>query len=82
MGRLVVLIPLCNPHGYARNWRYLNTSKYSEEIEGQSFGDSSHLFPEPKDPKTPRAAEDVPLARRTAANLALLQRLAGLAAPQ
>ncbi|MFQ5983382.1 MAG: succinylglutamate desuccinylase/aspartoacylase family protein, partial [Woeseiaceae bacterium] len=23
--RAVVLLPLLNPHGYARNWRYLNT---------------------------------------------------------
>ena len=51
----VVLIPLCNPHGYARNWRYLNTPTYSEAIEGQSVGDSSHLLPDPKNPGQPRA---------------------------
>lgn len=52
----IVLIPLCNPHGYARNWRYLNMPIYSETIEGQSVGDSSHLLPDEKDPRKPRAA--------------------------
>lgn len=28
----VVLIPLCNPLGYLRNWRYLNQEKWSAEI--------------------------------------------------
>jgi hypothetical protein len=52
----VVLLPLCNPHGYARNWRYLNVSEYSETIEGNSVGDSSHLLPEPERANTARAA--------------------------
>lgn len=52
----VVLIPLCNPHGYARNWRYLNLPVYSEEEEGHSVGDSSHLLPDPERPAQPRAA--------------------------
>jgi hypothetical protein len=52
----VVLVPLCNPHGYARNWRYLNTPTYSESIEGHSVGDSSHLLPDTEDPSRPRAA--------------------------
>jgi len=38
----VVVLPLANPQGYARNWRYLNVAVYSEEIDGQSVGDSSH----------------------------------------
>lgn len=54
--RPVVLIPLCNPHGYARNWRYLNVPVYSETIEGQSVGDSSHLLPDSEDPAKARAA--------------------------
>jgi hypothetical protein len=37
----VVVVPLANPHGYVRNWRYLNVAEYSEEIDGQSVGDSS-----------------------------------------
>lgn len=52
----VVLLPLCNPQGYARNWRYLNVPVYSEAEEGHSVGDSSHLLPDPADPARPRAA--------------------------
>jgi len=52
----IVLLPLCNPHGYARNWRYLNVPVYSETIEGSSVGDSSHLLPQPEQPDTARAA--------------------------
>lgn len=52
----VVLIPLCNPQGYARNWRYLNMPVYSEMEEGHSVGDSSHLLPDPVRPGQPRAA--------------------------
>jgi hypothetical protein len=52
----VVLLPLCNPHGYARNWRYLNMPVYSATVEGQSVGDSSHLLPDPRDPTRARAA--------------------------
>ncbi len=54
--RPVVLLPLLNPQGYARNWRYLNVPVYSENIDGQSVGDSSHLLPSPRDPARPRAA--------------------------
>ncbi len=53
--RPVVLLPLLNPQGYARNWRYLNVPAYSEEIDGQSVGDSSHLLPSAEDPTRPRA---------------------------
>jgi hypothetical protein len=53
--RPVVLLPLLNPQGYARNWRYLNVATYSETIDGQSVGDSSHLLPSPKDPAQARA---------------------------
>jgi hypothetical protein len=54
--RPVVLLPLLNPHGYARNWRYLNVAQYSETIDGASVGDSSHLLPDPQAPDRPRAA--------------------------
>ncbi|MGH8252206.1 MAG: hypothetical protein ACREVI_16190, partial [Steroidobacteraceae bacterium] len=54
--RPVVLLPLLNPQGYARNWRYLNVATYSETVDGQSVGDSSHLLPQPEAPGTPRAA--------------------------
>ena len=52
----VVVIPLCNPQGYVRNWRYLNMPTYSPTEEGQSVGDSSHLLPDPEHPDQPRAA--------------------------
>ena len=53
--RPVVLLPLLNPQGYARNWRYLNVAAYSEAIDGQSVGDSSHLLSSAMDPSRPRA---------------------------
>jgi hypothetical protein len=53
--RPVVLLPLNNPHGYARNWRYLNTPTYSAEIDGQSVGDSSHLLLDAARPGSARA---------------------------
>lgn len=54
--RPVVLLPLLNPQGYARSWRYLNTPVYSESIDGQSVGDSSHLLPSSDAPERARAA--------------------------
>jgi len=54
--RAVVLLPLNNPQGYARNWRYLNMPVYSAEVEGQSVGDSSYLLLDPKNPGHARAA--------------------------
>src|SRR5690349_18996651 len=35
----VVLLPLCNPLGYATNWRYLNMQTWEEGKEIQSVGD-------------------------------------------
>ncbi len=52
----VVLIPLANPHGYVRNWRYLNSPIWSEAVEAQSVGDSSHLLPDTDYPQRTRAA--------------------------
>ncbi len=54
--RPVVLLPLLNPHGYARNWRYLNVAVYSATVDGQSVGDSSHRLPEAGHPCKARAA--------------------------
>ena len=54
--RAVVLLPLNNPQGYARNWRYLNMPVYSAEVEGHSVGDSSWLLVDPKKPGFARAA--------------------------
>jgi hypothetical protein len=53
--RAVVLLPLLNPHGYARNWRYLNVAVYSASVDGQSVGDSSHVLPSAEDPTHARA---------------------------
>jgi hypothetical protein len=53
--RPVVLLPLLNPQGYARNWRYLNVATYSESVNGQSVGDSSHLLLSAEDPARARA---------------------------
>lgn len=44
----VVLLPLCNPLGYYRNWRYPDAEKYSETRPGSSVGDSDHLLPDEK----------------------------------
>jgi hypothetical protein len=52
----VVVVPLCNPQGYARNWRYLDLPTFSDTQDGQSVGDSSHLLPDPAEPSRPRAA--------------------------
>jgi hypothetical protein len=53
--RPVVLMPLLNPQGYARNWRYLNLPVYSETVAGHSVGDSSHLLPSAEDAAKARA---------------------------
>lgn len=58
----VLLLPLLNPHGYARNWRYLNAAVYSEEVEGHSVGDSSHLLPDPGRPGQARGPQLSPEA--------------------
>ena len=52
----VVLIPVANPHGYLRNWRYLNSPVWSDAVDAQSVGDSSHLLPDAGDPRQARAA--------------------------
>jgi hypothetical protein len=44
-----------NPQGYVRNWRYLNVPVYSESVEGQSVGDSSHLLRAGTQPVAARA---------------------------
>ena len=38
------MIPLANPHGYVRNWRYLNLPAWSPDADAQSVGDSSHAL--------------------------------------
>lgn len=50
----VVLLPLCNPLGYLRNWRYLNQEKWGPNSEGKSVGDSEHCLPDSKNSGLPR----------------------------
>jgi len=70
--RPVVLLPLLNPHGYARNWRYLNVAVYSESVDGQSVGDSSHLLPTADD--AARARAEAPSSPEAAAITAWILR--------
>ncbi|MDO8511046.1 MAG: succinylglutamate desuccinylase/aspartoacylase family protein [Nanoarchaeota archaeon] len=53
----IVLIPLCNPLGYLRNWRYLNKKEYTDlpGSVGMSVGDSEHYLIDPKDKTKARA---------------------------
>lgn len=53
--RPVVLIPLANPHGYVRNWRYLNAPLWLDDVQAQSVGDSSHLLSDPENSHRARA---------------------------
>ena len=50
----IMLLPLCNPLGYLRNWRYINQSKWDKNSEGQSVGDSEHYLPSLSDFNNPR----------------------------
>jgi hypothetical protein len=50
----VVLLPVCNPLGYAFNWRYLNMPQWQEGGMEQSVGDSEHMLPDPKNPGAAR----------------------------
>jgi hypothetical protein len=42
----IVILPLLNPLGYQRNWRYPNVAVYSESTPGSSVGDSDHVLPD------------------------------------
>ena len=42
----MVVIPLCNPVAYARNWRYPNTPDRDWRGGGYSVGDASYLLPD------------------------------------
>eukprot|EP00727_Mastigamoeba_balamuthi_P000241 m51a1_g10213 hypothetical protein (347) ;mRNA; r:100030-101246 len=48
----VVLLPMCNPSGYARCWRYPDGPAVGT---GNSVGDSDWLLPQPGDADAPRA---------------------------
>lgn len=53
----VVVMPLCNPKGYRRGWRYPNTSERDFRKGGYSVGDAEHLLPELKTGLGARAAK-------------------------
>lgn len=40
----LVVLPLCNPLGYVRGWRYPNAPRVSDDPPGCSVGDSEHLL--------------------------------------
>ena len=50
----MVLLPLCNPLGYLRNWRYIDREKWNKDIEGKSVGDSDHYIPSLDNPNIPK----------------------------
>jgi hypothetical protein len=52
----VVVIPLCNPKGYRKNWRYPNTPDRDWRKGGYSVGDAEYLLPDLETGTTPRAA--------------------------
>lgn len=43
-GCRLVIIPLLNPAGYLRNWRYENQAQYNPLVVGQSVTDSDHVI--------------------------------------
>jgi hypothetical protein len=52
----LVVLPLLNPLGYQRNWRYPDVPVYSEAQPGSSVGDSDHLLPDDKGAPRRKAA--------------------------
>jgi predicted deacylase len=57
----IVLIPLLNPNGYRRNWRYPN--EYRDMERGISVTDSDHFLPRQDTPQSPRRPQPAsPLA--------------------
>lgn len=54
-GIAFVLIPLCNPGGYLKNWRYPN--EYRDWRKGKSVSDSEHLLINPQKPAFPKTTK-------------------------
>jgi hypothetical protein len=50
----VVLLPLCNPLGYATDWRYLDRRRWEEGSPGASVGDAEHVLPDSARPERAR----------------------------
>lgn len=65
LGRLgekipLVLLPLCNPSGYLRDWSYPTQRRDEAETRiGASVGDSRHLLPDLKNPQKPRLEKPI-----------------------
>ena len=53
----IVLLPLCNPHGYYKNYRYPHQKKWAENSENRSVGDSEYYLIEMIKPVKPRSYE-------------------------
>lgn len=51
----IVLLPLCNPHGYFKNFRYPRQKEWAEHGKNQSVGDSEFYLPDFIKPSKPRA---------------------------
>lgn len=51
----MVVMPLLNPFGYTKDWRYFN--EHRDWRKGQSVSDSEHYLPDLKDPAKPRALQ-------------------------
>lgn len=51
----VVLMPMCNPRAYRRNWRYPNVAERDWRKGGYSVGDAEYLLPDLKEGASPRA---------------------------
>jgi hypothetical protein len=48
----IVLLPLCNPSGYRRDWRYPSTKRAMRNISSASVGDSDHYLIDEKTKKS------------------------------
>ncbi len=52
----VVLLPLCNPHGYYKRYRYPNQKTWLPNGNNRSVGDSEYYLPDLKDTSKQRAS--------------------------
>lgn len=55
----IVLLPLCNPKGYALDWRYPDMKRAKKNRSVRSVGDSEHLLPGLEDNSKPRIKKAV-----------------------
>ena len=59
----IILIPLANPLGYRKNWRYPNMRRYPGDESFKSVGDSEPYLPNLKSPNKPRKKIILPEAK-------------------